>query len=1613
MCRNKFGWRASFFRGLFFSVFFLITGLFPDILTAQQKENFFWDSVESLSQKNSYFPLALNDAHNAYVFFESADKIKQEIKISWRHKKDSLDWSDTFSLDSAFKYSGENVPDMYSAALSNDGLVAVSVLDSSSMKGLVKVYSSADESQTFSEFTFPSQKNQITSSRIFPRVNGGFILFISLGEGKQSPTESSFSVLYAESSDGKYWSPLKVFGPSATISNAFSPFYASIADKEFVFFEGWHGKDSTTSLIYSSSRPISGGEDWSEPFVVTGQSSMTDTSSSYLDFKNFRPFVLSAGSETKIAWERSSKIGRDATVMVAPLSAEGKILDKNDVEALNAFGNARRPSLFFFNKKFFALWFDDRSGVNNVHLSENLGIQWIEVDSFLRRQNQKNPCSFPAAFIQPGSSALTFVWQEEKSSAFSISSLSEDFSVNKPTFEARNFKLGRRGNKMNPSIRIVFPDDISGIEAWSGIWTSDKEAEPSIDRYGPDCYPPSERILSGSVTADSEEDEILYFKARVMDRAGNWSQTAVAEYYFDRTPPKKPLDISYEKDEWGFAVSNDLAFTWHNDDGDDDIAGYAWSLTRVAPLERSLWVSKTKKISLSADECQEKLAGLVSKNEANIQKAKAPGQKIASEKALARFRNRDNGLYVFSVRAIDSVGNDGPAEQCLVFLNKYKAATLIKNVIAKSDDLGNVSVSVLGDEFMYDGEISQVILTKKSSGEKFVFKKADGDYVVEKNKAGGDRITGIKIDGMKAGSYTVQLRHSERGLSSWSRNLVIEESGTVKYEKQYNFEPVWKLLPAIEKKYDIDTQNILYWLFLMLILFGIIVCMRGVLSAAGDLIRVKKDVSSILTGDYMSNIDIDEMDAGLKVRVSLRLKFGLAITSLLLMIVAGVAFAIGYRMSGTQERILISGLKDRVKTVMGNMASGVQSYLDDGRDKLVEIGAIVNQTDNFLEAKCATILSYEIDGKALNDSSRPLDYVWASNDENIVRKINSINFDAGTVRFAMADTFYADRCVEINEGAAKIVQNFVNTTGDYSSLVFRKLNEYSATQYGSYPEMSDEKLDRNIMEYYFYWPVIYQKGQDKEHFLQAMILMEVSTNTLVEQIDASKRMVMSIAAIAAILAAAIALVSAFILSSIIVSPIRRIVSHVKKITETQNKLLLEGVEIRITSHDELRTLGDSVNEMTKGLVKGAKDEERAKLAFQRAAKDRERAARAQAEEAKARAESAEMSIMNMDGQAVQKAFIPLVSAGAEKATVAELKEKEIQVFGYYEGTDAVSGDYFDYKKLDDRWYAFIKCDASGHGVPAALIMTIVATIFRRYFSSWKFEKNGVKLNLLAADINDFIESLGLRGKFAAMMICLLDTKTGDVYICNAGDNILHVFDSLEKKIKVITLHEAPAAGPLPSFLVDMKGGYKVEKIKLKKDDVLFLYTDGIEESTRFFRNADFEIIACDEKNLKAGEVHGTHKKGEKSEQMEPQRVKDVIEAVLNRKKYVLERYHSPVKGERLEFDFSICEGSIEEAVIALTAVEKVFRMYKKKNSEGRVEKTEMNLDGKNKTVIQIFGDGIKIDRKIDLFLKKHFNLYDYYCVNRVDAGESNYVYYTGVNEDVQADDLTLLAIKKV
>ena len=137
------------------------------------------------------------------------------------------------------------------------------------------------------------------------------------------------------------------------------------------------------------------------------------------------------------------------------------------------------------------------------------------------------------------------------------------------------------------------------------------------------------------------------------------------------------------------------------------------------------------------------------------------------------------------------------------------------------------------------------------------------------------------------------------------------------------------------------------------------------------------------------------------------------------------------------------------------------------------------------------------------------------------------------------------------------------------------------------------------------------------------------------------------------------------------------------------------------------------------------------------------------------------------------------------------------------------------------------------------------------------------------------------------------------------------------------------------------------------------------------------------------------KQEDAKEEFGPERIKQIVEAVYNKKKYILTKEDNPNVSEVLEFDFTQCEGTVNEAILALASAEKLFRLYKSPE-------------------VQIT-DYIKIDKKIDEFLSKHFNMYDFYAAHKSENAENgiNYLDYDEMLEDEQSDDLTLLAIKRL
>ncbi|MDR1971588.1 MAG: SpoIIE family protein phosphatase [Treponema sp.] len=435
---------------------------------------------------------------------------------------------------------------------------------------------------------------------------------------------------------------------------------------------------------------------------------------------------------------------------------------------------------------------------------------------------------------------------------------------------------------------------------------------------------------------------------------------------------------------------------------------------------------------------------------------------------------------------------------------------------------------------------------------------------------------------------------------------------------------------------------------------------------------------------------------------------------------------------------------------------------------------------------------------------------------------------------------------------------------------------------------------------------------------------------------------------------------ALALSSLIIRPISRLVLHVEQIRDTDDKSRLAGLEIGIKTRDEIAVLGATINEMTQGLVKAA-------------------------------IAASDLSI----GKEVQKKFIPLeLDSQGNKLSVGFQETAYAEFFGYYEGAKGVSGDYFDYQDLNGRYYAIIKCDVAGKGIPAALIMIQVATMFLNHFKQWKPGEKGMRIDELVYHINDFIETLGFKGRFAAFTLCLFDSQTGILRFCNAGDNIVHYFDASERKMKILTLQETPATGVLPNVMIQAKGGYQIQTMTLDRGDILFLYTDGIEEAKRRFRNTEFREIPCSQGEALPGSPHGNHVVGQEDEEMGASRVEEIINAVMNRELYTLHKWHNPEgNGADLSFDFTGCRGTVEEAIMALVSVEKMFRCYKDPRA------------GEESRVL--------VDKKLDLFLKNHFLQYRTYCSwTRENPGNDAYMYYTHVSEDEQYDDLTILGIRR-
>ena len=985
--------------------------------------------------------------------------------------------------------------------------------------------------------------------------------------------------------------------------------------------------------------------------------------------------------------------------------------------------------------------------------------------------------------------------------------------------------------------------------------------------------------------------------------------------------------------------------------------------------------------------------------------------------AERQFFNADNGVYAITVQAIDKAGNLSAPSTIALGLTGYQVVTQVYSVDPRRDpQLGTVKLTVFGRGFTENGTLKKVVLDRRGSRTP----PWDIEFDAASLTTVTDRIiSGITLDeNRESGAYKVGLvqeRPTGEAVYFTPGAMVdFRSPGTVKIWNRDVPLPSW--IGGGLPQYSFPFNSMI--VVLVVALLGVLsfLSTRKIFSLAREGAVVRAEVIALLEGRPNAGWEErkNRMQALKKKGAGLRMKFTLLMVILVFMIVLIVAIPLGFQMVNRQTQALASGLQNQANILMDALAASAETQFRLGEQGFEGSLGMTKLRSAMTEATYTTITGPDPAVSPLLKPTDPKDFVWASDqqkfvdelgrgqfhiaketvDDNLARSVagplqKQVDRDAVTKLSSLIDQYRSlsaqyKSLLGKNDAASRSRQDTVNAQ---LRTVAEALDTQAKTEFGrgaSLPVFDPNKA--LAPTYLFYRPVIYYNNAALEAdttFYQGLIRLEVRTAAITRQINDSILAILKIAGAIALAAIGLGVLGAIVMANITVTPIRKLAEGVARIRDTKDKEQLKDPKyaIILRTRDEIGDLAETVNEMT-------------------------------ADVARAAAANKELML----GKDVQKMFLPLEKDRAgKKGSTAEEDTRNVEIYGYYEGAAEVSGDYFDFKALDDSHYALIKCDVSGHGVSAGLIMVEVATLFINYCNEWKRQKESLaqikdpgerkrlqreldRLDGLVYTINGMLEERGFKGLFAAFTICLFNTATGDISVCPAGDNELHIYDVSEKRMvhAELTPKEkgSPAAGVFPNMLVEMKSGFPQFPIKLDHGDVLFLPTDGVDEAKRLLRDESFKVITCQEPGLKEGEYHlKTHKFGTDNEDFGKDRMDDFIMGVFSKSRVTLVRHHNPIPNEELQFDFTTCGGTVKEAVLAVVSAEKVFRMVLSPTA------------GENNRVA--------VDAKIDAFLKKHFLQYERYFSHRLEAQPDDpYVHFSHLVEDEQRDDLTILVVRR-
>ena len=170
------------------------------------------------------------------------------------------------------------------------------------------------------------------------------------------------------------------------------------------------------------------------------------------------------------------------------------------------------------------------------------------------------------------------------------------------------------------------------------------------------------------------------------------------------------------------------------------------------------------------------------------------------------------------------------------------------------------------------------------------------------------------------------------------------------------------------------------------------------------------------------------------------------------------------------------------------------------------------------------------------------------------------------------------------------------------------------------------------------------------------------------------------------------------------------------------------------------------------------------------------------------------------------------------------KTESFEFSAFIQPARQVGGDYYDFLQTDSGSICVAIADASGKGIPAALLISLVHATLRAEV------KNRLSPHMVVSNVNQLIYSSTTSEKFVTMFYGELSPDEKRLLYCNAGHNyplVVHEdgqVDVLDKGGLIL--------GAFP------EAAYEAGEVALRKNDTLFFYSDGLTET---FNSKDEEF----------------------------------------------------------------------------------------------------------------------------------------------------------------------------